>query len=230
MRFPAIILYLPALLALSAARADGGFQNHESIYEAVKALIGEHRIADDFEVEILPLDRQLRLPLCPGPLEATAPGNALKPGRNTVGVRCKAASAWSVYLSALIRIYRPVVVATQGAQRGDLLGREGLALERRDVSGLRGDFLTSLEAAESLQAIKSVPAGAVLTRRSVAPPPVIKKGDRITISSDKPGFSIRMSGTALTDGALGQKIRIRNQSSGRIIQATVLESGLAAVN
>jgi flagella basal body P-ring formation protein FlgA len=230
MRSLSVALFLSTLLNVALAKADSEFQSHASIYDAVNAFIGSHMFSGDFEAELLPLDQQLRLPLCPQSLEITQPGNGFKPGRNTVGVSCMGINKWSIYMSAVIRIYQPVLVLTQGVQRGDILNRDLMSLERRDVSGLRGDFVDAIEQADGMRILRAMPAGAILSRKTMAFPTLIKKGDDVTISSDKPGFVIHMSGKALMDGAAGQKIRIKNQSSGRVIQATVLNSGLASVN
>jgi len=39
-----------------------------------------------------------------------------------------------------------------------------------------------------------------------------------------------MNGVAMMDGTKGQLISVKNQNSGRIINATVIEPGLVSVN
>jgi flagellar basal body P-ring formation protein FlgA len=65
--------------------------------------------------------------------------------------------------------------------------------------------------------------------RSFIEPRLIKRGDKIIISTMQPAFSIRMNGIAMMDGTKGQLIRVKNENSGRIISATVIEPGLVSI-
>lgn len=58
---------------------------------------------------------------------------------------------------------------------------------------------------------------------------MVKRKDKVTISSAQPGFAIQMSGIAMTDGVKGQLIKVKNENSGRIISATVIEPGQVLV-
>jgi flagella basal body P-ring formation protein FlgA len=129
----------------------------------------------------------------------------------------------------VIKVYENVIVLTRPAQRGDIITGQHLAIEKRDVSKFRGDFITQAEQIENKQAARYTPAGAILGLKSFIEPLLIKRGDKIVISSMQPAFSIRMNGVAMMDGTKGQRIRIKNENSGRIINATVIEPGLVSV-
>ena len=72
-------------------------------------------------------------------------------------------------------------------------------------------------------------AGAILDLRSFIEPFLVKRGEKITISAVQPAFTIRMNGVAMMNGTKGQRIRIKNENSGRIISATVVEAGVVSV-
>ena len=122
-----------ALMLFQTAQAEPAYQTHESIYAAVNDHIAQHiNLASEFEISITPLDNLLKLPECEEALETFAPGDQLKAGRNSIGVRCNAPK-WSIFTSTVIKIYQPVLVLTQALQRGELITRQHVALERRDV-------------------------------------------------------------------------------------------------
>jgi flagella basal body P-ring formation protein FlgA len=123
-----------------------------------------------------------------------------------------------------------VVVLSQPIQRGEIFTRQHLAIEKREVSNLREDFVTQIEQIENKQATRQLNTGTILSLRTLVEPKLIKRGDKVVISTTKPDFSIRMSGVAMMDGAKGQLIKVKNQNSGRIINATVIEPGLVSVN
>ena len=51
----------------------------------------------------------------------------------------------------------------------------------------------------------------------------------MTISVIKATFNIDMKGIAMIDGRKNQRINVKNESSGRMINATVIEAGRVSV-
>jgi len=218
-------------ILLTTAHAEQGWQSHESIDDVVKSYIAQNiNLPEEYEVSLIPLDSRLRLPQCLDPLEAYTTSNIIKPGRAIIGVRCNTEKKWSIFTSAIIKTYQMVVVLSQPIQRGDIITRQHLAIEKREVSNLREDFVTQPEQVENKQATRQLNSGTILSLRNLVEPTLIKRGDKVVISSTKPNFSIKMSGVAMMDGTKGQLIRIKNQNSGRLINATVIEPGLVSVN
>ena len=230
MKKSTLIILTLAMGLTVPVNAEQAFQSHEAIYKAVKDYVDQHIDFSDYETSISLLDNQLKLPNCAEPLELFTPSDTLKPGRNSIGVRCNAADKWSIFTSVVIKTYQSVLVLLQPLQRGETITPKHVSQERRDVSSLRGDFITDIEQIENKQAIRSLQSGAVLSVRNITEPKLVKRGDKITISTVLPDFAIRMNGLAMMDGVKGQSIKIKNQSSGRIISATVIEAGLVSVN
>ena len=64
-------------------------------------------------------------------------------------------------------------------------------------------------------------AGTVLTPAVLESDQVVKRGQTVTIVAKAGGISVNMSGTALADGGLNQRIRVENTNSGRIVEGVV---------
>ena len=220
-----------AFVFLATAHAEQASQSHESIAEAVKTYIAQNiNLPGEYELSLVPLDSRLNLPQCAEPLEVFTTTDSIKAGRTTIGVRCNIEKKWSIFTSAIIKTYQMVVVLSQPIQRGEIITRQHLAIEKRDVSKLREDFVTQIEQAENKQTTRPLNTGTILNLSNLVEPKLIKRGDKVVITTTKSNFSIRMSGVAMMDGAKGQLITIKNQNSGRIINATVIEPGLVSVN
>lgn len=205
-------------------------QTLESIYGFVKETIENNMdIPGETEISVLPLDDQLKLAQCSKPLEAYRTGSPLKAGRVSVGVHCDGEKKWSIFVSAVIKAYEPVIVLTRPVQRGEIITRAHVAIEKKDVSAARGDFVTDVGQVENKQAVRNLPQGAILGVKSVVQPPMIKRKDQVTIRTGESAFSIQMSGVALMDGVKGQAIKVKNESSGRVITGVVLEPGVVLV-
>lgn len=226
-----LMLALALVFFTTTANAEQASQSHESIAEAVKTYIAQNiNLQGEYEVSLVPLDSRLNLPQCAEQLEAFTTNAVIKAGRSTIGVRCNAEKKWSIFTSAIIKTYQTVAVLSQPMQRGEIITRQHLAIEKRDVSNLRGDFVTQIEQAEHKQVTRQLNTGTILSLNYLVEPKLIKRGDKVVISTTKSEFSIRMSGIAMMDGTKGQLIKVKNQNSGRIISATVVEPGLVSVN
>ena len=224
------VIFALALVFFTPGHAEQKFQSHNSIYELVKDTVARNiNTSAEYEISVLPLDSQLKLPECTKPLEAFTTTDSIKAGRTSIGVRCNAEKKWSIFTSAIIKVYEGVIVLTRPVQRGEIITRQYLTIEKRDISKLRGDFVTQTEQVENKQAARYMPMGTILNLRSFIEPNLIKRRDKIIISSIQPAFTIQMNGVAMMDGAKGQLIRIKNENSGRIINATVIEPGLVSV-
>ncbi|MDO9267727.1 MAG: flagellar basal body P-ring formation chaperone FlgA [Methylobacter sp.] len=224
-----LILALTFIL-FTAAHAEQSSQSHQSIAEAVKDYVEQNiHLSGEYEVTLTPLDSRLNLPQCVEPLDVFTTTALIKAGRTTIGVRCNAGKKWSIFTSVIIKTYQMVVVLSQPIQRGEIITQQHLAIEKREVSKLREDFVTQLEQVENKQVTRQLNIGTILSLRNIVEPNLVKRGDKVVISTTKPDFSIRMSGIAMMDGTKGQLITVKNQNSGRIINATVIEPGLVAV-
>jgi len=214
----------------ASAYAEQGFQSHESIYRiAENAIAKKMNPSTEYSINLIPLDSQLQLPECTKPLTASITADLVKAGRISIGVRCSAEKKWSIFISAIINIYEKILILSQPVQRGEIITQAMFFSERRDVSRLREDFFTQAGQVENKQATRPLAAGTILSLRNVSEPLAVKKGDKVVIRSTRTALSITMNGLAMMDGFQGQRIRVKNESSGRIISATVIEPGLVSV-
>lgn len=116
-----------------------------------------------------------------------------------------------------------VLVLAQPVGAGAPLGDEDVQLLRRDVSQIP-DAVSTLE--PGMAARSSLRAGQVLQKRLLVAALVVKRGDQVRILANRRGISVEASGEALDSGARQGVIRVRNASTGRVIQARVLDAGL----
>lgn len=223
-----LVILILSLSFFTPGYAEQTFQSLDTIYACVKEKVAKNLTVTDYEVTVMPLDSQLKLPACTEPLEAFTTG-LIKAGRTTIGARCNAGKKWSIFNSVDIKVYENVIILSRPLHRGEIINQQDLRIEKRDISKLRGDFVTQMEQIENKQAARDTPAGAILGLRSFIEPKLIKRGDKIIISSAQPALTIRMNGIAMMDGIKGQLIRIKNENSGRVINATVIESGWVSV-
>jgi flagella basal body P-ring formation protein FlgA len=199
--------------------------SRQFLEQAVTAYLQRSEIQARHEIEVQQLDPRLRLPACDKDLSATLESPAQPAGRVTVRVRCEGASPWSLFVPAQVHIYRNVLLASRPLKRANVLSAADLKLAERDVGLLNQGYLTSLEQATGKKLTRQLLTDQVLVPAHLQQAEVISKGDHVVITARSGGISVRMSGEALTDGALGEQIRVRNQGSGRSIKVRVTGPG-----
>jgi len=180
-------------------------------------------------IEVGSLDRRLRLAACAEPLEASLPKGYTAMGRTTVAVRCNRPKPWTLYVQATVSRFEAVVTAARTLPRGTRLAADDLRFRERNLSDLISGYFTEKEAITGQIVTRTIRAGAPLSPNLLEAPSVVRRGERVAILAREGGLEVRMSGRALEDGAKGELIRVKNRSSGREVEAVVVEPGVVQV-
>ncbi|MBP8925810.1 MAG: flagellar basal body P-ring formation protein FlgA [Pseudomonadales bacterium] len=170
------------------------------------------------------LDSRLQMTACAHPIRVEA-DLGREQSRVNAKVGCAAPTPWSIYVPVEIRIYRNVVVAARALQRGDSLGPDDLKIESRDVLAPGSPALTRLDDAIGKSLRRPLAENTVLTASVVEFPILVRRGDRISIRSHSGGISVRANAEALDNGRYGERIRVRNLQSAKVIEVTVTAAG-----
>jgi len=177
-------------------------------------------------VQVLPLDPRLKLAPCD---QYQFSLRSQKPiGRVSIGVRCSLPKPWAIYLPAQVQATKDVVVVRAGVERGSILSLTNLAVEPRDLSKIRSNFLTRVSDAQGFESVRRLSSGSVLYSNLIKQPLVVKRGERVNIQAGHGAITISAIGEALQDGAFGQQIKIRNLQSKKVVHAWVRSKGLVS--
>lgn len=228
-------LSLAALVALAAsapraatATAAGQSHPHGDIQRTAVDFVRAHAAGFPVPPEVTAgsLDRRLRLARCAAPLTAFEPPGGLNAGRAVVGVRCDGQRPWKLYVPVEIRLPAEVVALARPLRRGDVITAGDLVLQQADLAVLRGQFYRDADELIGQRLKRHVAADTVLTPAMIDADRLVQRGSRVTIVSNTGNIEVRMAGEALGNGGRGDRIRVKNQASGRTITATVVDRGL----
>ena len=176
----------------------------------------------DLEIEVAPPDRRLRLARCDTrPQAFSGPGMRPANSRLTIGVRCTTGVQWKLYVSVHVNRVATVVVARRPLAAGTELTSDDLTLASRSTSRITTGYLTNPDDLVGETLRRSVSAGTVLANGAVRRKPLVSRGQRVTIAAARGGLVIRMGGTAEGTGGRGQRILVRNLSSGRLVEGII---------
>ena len=144
--------------------------------------------------------------------------------RVAVNVTVDGIVAGKVDISLRVRRYAKVAIAAMPIPRGAMMTPEMVTYEERDCMSLPPDVYREGQSVDGLQAQQPIAAHRPLTRHVIAAPPVVHRGDAVTISAGAGGIHISLPGIAVEDGRVGEAIRVRNSSSNQEFRATVVDA------
>lgn len=237
LRFLPVLLGLGYLCAANNSQAQG--------FTAPEVLIGSTQGFLEFKVEeylqnsgldgryqiqVNRVDPRLRLAECDRDLTLTQESPAQPIGRVTVRIGCEGNAPWTIFMPAQVKLFRQVVVAVQPLKRAHVLEDADIALVERDVGLLTQGYLTDPARVVGQKLRRPVVNDQVLAPVFLEQAEAVRKGDQVVILARTATINVKMPGEALSDGAPGQQIRVRNLRSQRIIKARVIEPGTVEVN
>lgn len=129
-----------------------------------------------------------------------------------------------------IRIYDQVVVAARNLFPEQPLAESDLRIEEREVTQVRARCLKDKNEAVGHVVARMVQEGALLSENLLKQQLVIESGASVTIVSHHNGVEVRVSGVALGRGRIGQKIRVRNAASRKVLTATVVDAATVEID
>jgi len=225
LRPPPLILLVACLLSGSIWAAE--LESLQDIRDSAQNYVAA-RLGNGSRAAAAPLDLRLHMPACGFPLESTAsapnPGNAW-----SVAVHCPAPAGWTLYVPVHVSERRQVVVATRSLPAGMPIPADAVSLQERDVTTLAYGYLGRSEDAVGKLLRRQVPAGAPLTPDALTAPSSIRRGQEVTLISEAGGISVRTVGKALADGASGDRIRVENLDSHRVVEGVVRDADTVEV-
>ncbi len=180
-------------------------------------------------LETAKLDSRLRLTPCGEDLRTFfAPGSHTG-NRRTVGIGCPGPKPWTVYVSVRIISRGEVLVAARALPRGTVLGTTDLVMEERNLDDSPSGYLTDPLEALGKRTTRPLLLGLPITSPVLEQVQVVARGQRVSLVVESPYLSVRSAGTALEGGAPGDRIRVQNSESKKIVEGVVGDDGVVRV-
>ncbi|WP_232595699.1 flagellar basal body P-ring formation chaperone FlgA [Marinibactrum halimedae] len=212
----------------SSTRKETLYENLNDLTALVADTVQDHfeqlQQYDDIDIKVNPPDPRLKLVRCEQPISVKILSTRAT-SRITSQVRCESQTPWSVYITSSVALFHNVVVATSPLAKGNALRQEDLELQKRDVSRLGKGFLLNTDSAIGMELRRPLRLGEPLRETLLIPPQVIDRGDTVAITAISQQVSVVANGTALSNGRTGDKIRVRNENSDRVVRAEVTGPG-----
>lgn len=128
-----------------------------------------------------------------------------------------------------IQRFAYVLVAVDKVNSRELLTPGQFELRRIDVTAMYEKPVTSPDEIAGYRATRILRPGTVLTTACIELPPDVEAGRAVSIVYTDGFCRVSASGTALQAGIAGDYVKVKNNSSGKIIVARVVDGGAVVV-
>ena len=182
------------------------------------------------QIQVSQLDTRLHLTSCAQPLVAEWSPGSRKIGAVMVTVRCPSTEGWSVIVPATIRINQEVLTAAHPLAAGKILESSDVEMRSVDTTNFGSQLLTQPKDAIGKRLTRATSRGEPLRLQVLATPILVRRGSEVILRAHLGDLEVQASGKALADGAEGQRVRVQNVKSLRIVEGWVLADGSVKVS
>ncbi|MGF1754444.1 flagellar basal body P-ring formation protein FlgA [Vibrio makurazakiensis] len=177
----------------------------------------EQPLGGELVITAANIDSRIKATDCPIPLETSASTTKATRSSITVLVQC-IPDEWRVYVPVRLSMSVPLVTVNRSIIRGEIIGQYDVAMTMIELKRFRREGFSRIEQVIGSKAKRNIRPGDVVERGDVC---VVCRNEKVVIQAVKGGMTITTKGTALTDGAAGDQVRVKNDKSKRIIEGIV---------
>lgn len=178
-------------------------------------------------VEVTDLRGYEKVTVPPGILsfDVVVPGQAQRGGSMTGVIRflVNGQEVRRLRVSARIDLYVDVVSTSHYLKKHQEIQRRDVQWVSRNLAQLPQDAITDLDEILGKRTSLSINAHELLRAGMVEVPPLVKRGDRVTLLVENAQFRITALGEVKEDGRKGDRIRLLNLSSKREVYGRVVD-------
>jgi len=181
------------------------------------------------DVKQIMIEKPIRVPTDSLGLEVVAL-QTTRPGHIGVDYKSVAGSDEVRFqLRAIADEWRLMPIAIRPLAKGAIVSANDVQLTKVNGTSVGRDAVENLGDIVGKTLTKDLGQGEMFRASSVVVPPVVTAGSRVTVMYRHNRLEVTALGVALENGGQGQDIKIRNESSKKIVVARVAEPGIVTV-
>ena len=169
------------------------------------------------------IDSRLNLKSCDeGQLEIFNPYDTPMLNTSTMGIKCmEKENHWTLYVPVKVVVLKTVLLTKRALRKGSRLSDKDFYQAEMDSQKLRQGYFTDPKDLIGLVCKKDIQADSPLNPYNIELAKMVHRGETVTIVAAGGNLMISMDGIAMSDGVLGDLVKVKNATSKRIIEAQV---------
>jgi flagella basal body P-ring formation protein FlgA len=129
-----------------------------------------------------------------------------------------------IWVTAHIDVNQEVVVSTHPLKRHYIITKEDICLKKMNLKELPKDVITNPSEVIGKRTRRTVDPDAPLRLNCLEVPPLVRRGDLVTILVETEVLKITTQGVVSEDGGKGEMVKVINTGSRREVFARVIDS------
>lgn len=125
--------------------------------------------------------------------------------------------------------YSEVPVTSRSLRSGQVITESDVIIVKTPHSRLKGGYVMSIGDIVGMQLKRALSNNVLIRHQDVIKPQIVNKGDNVSIIYTKSNIKLRTTGIANQSGALGDNIKVKNESTGTIVHGIVRTKNLVEV-
>lgn len=126
-----------------------------------------------------------------------------------------------VNITGSVAVYENVLHAERSYAKGRMMSKETVYFQKENIFELSDNFIKTIEEIDGKILKSAVKKGSYLKTSLLIDPPLIQKGDIITLVSKNKNLLIVTSGISKEDGFENGLIKVENLTSGKLVRGIV---------
>lgn len=132
-------------------------------------------------------------------------------------------------VQARIQEWAEMPVAIRPLSRGEVVGAEDIGRAQVNLALVGAGVASDPAHIVGQRLSQDMPSGGLFRLQSLESPPMVRAGERVTLLYRSGVLEATASAVALDGGPEGARVRVRNESSKRIVQGTISGPGMIEV-
>jgi len=135
-----------------------------------------------------------------------------------------------IWATVNIEVLTEMVVTKRPLRRYHMITEDDIHLKKMDLSKVKSNAVTTYEEVLGKRTKRAIKTGEVLRTDHIELPPLVKRGDVVSIIAETDGLRITALGEVRKKGCRGERIKVLNLDSKKCIYAHVLDSNTVRVD
>lgn len=215
-------LFIAMFMSANVSANIGNTLTHDNLLKDVISFVEQEFNSDEsknLKVVAHPLDSRIPVRKCDTPLLFDVAKSRSFSRQFPVKVTCSAKEKeWKVYVQVSVSEMVETLVTSQTIAKGVTIDTDMVEIELVDAYRVRDRSSTDLSAIIGGRALRNIQRGYQIGQNDVC---LVCKGDDVSIIAKNSSMMIKTSGTAIESGAKGESIKVKNNSSNRIVKGII---------
>lgn len=219
-------------LFVSLASSAGQFESHQKIKLEIEKFIQNNTLDTKYPVVLEPINisPKVKVKTCFSSLSISY-SNPTKPfGHTTIQVKCEQPAFWKMNIPVVINQYDDVLWLKNPIARGQNIDENDVIAKKMNVSKLIKGYFIHFDQLKSLQTKRALKANSILTPNQFKARNLVKTGQLVTVILKTNNLNIKTSATALQSASKGKLVKVRNNSTLKILSGIVTAEGTVQVH